>query len=207
MNCLRFSGSALAGDVLGRDGRAADDEQVDAGVDDGLRRAAAVRCGDRAPATVTPAVADLARAARRSARAGSARRRSPAAARSRSAASSAGDLGEQRRRVVVAGPQALEVEHAAGRRAGRARSRSPATSTESIGAAMHRDARTGRRRSARRPRPPRGRGCAGSGTIAMSSKRVGARGRACPGRSRSRRHACGGYPVGSGRVPRGQRLE
>ena len=35
MNRLRLSGSAPARDVLGRDGRAADDEEVDAGLDDG----------------------------------------------------------------------------------------------------------------------------------------------------------------------------
>ncbi len=59
MNCLRFSGSAAAGDVLGGHRGAADDEQVDAGVDDGLAQNCAVRCGDSAAATVTPGVAHL----------------------------------------------------------------------------------------------------------------------------------------------------
>ena len=36
MNFLRLSGSTVLRDVLGGDRRAADDEEVDAGVDDGL---------------------------------------------------------------------------------------------------------------------------------------------------------------------------
>ena len=58
MNCFRLSGSALPDDVLGRDRGAADDEEVDPGVDDGLAYAW-VFCGDSAPAAGTPALADL----------------------------------------------------------------------------------------------------------------------------------------------------
>ena len=73
-----------------------------------------------------------------------------------------GDLLEQRLGVLVAGPQALEVEHAdaaepadldgGGRADDAVHGRAPSAA-----------GRSGRRRSPRRCRRPRGRGCAGSG--------------------------------------------
>ena len=155
---------ALGGDVLGGDDRALDDQQVDAGVEDRrgqLQRCAAAR---RGRPSVTPASRiSLIRSADqvRLDRLGvdllqqRHRRAPPAPAPSRS-------LPVDRRRVLVAGPQALGVEHAeaAGLADGDRRRRAD----DGVGrAGDQRDARTGRRRSARRSRRRRRRGCAGTG--------------------------------------------
>ena len=109
MNRLRFSGSARPGHVLGRHRGAADDEQVDPGVDDGLPQLLGALRGERAGHGDTR-VADLAQPlgdqlgldllAVDLLHPGRRQRRVEG-----------GDLGEQRGRVLVAGPQPLEVEH------------------------------------------------------------------------------------------------
>ena len=110
MNSLRFSGSDWLRDVLGGDRRAADDEHVDAGVDDGLdvllgalRRE---RAGDGDPggAHLLEPLGDQLGLDRLGVDllhpAGGLGAREP------------GDLLQQAGRVVVPRPEALEVEHA-----------------------------------------------------------------------------------------------
>ena len=101
-----------AGDVLGGHRRAADDEQVDAGVDHRLPELLRCAAGTERAGHGDAGVADLRDPLRRSARAGSARRRSPASAGWRRPASSAAISASSGCRVLVAGPEALEVEHA-----------------------------------------------------------------------------------------------
>ena len=109
MKRLRFSGSARPGHVLGRHRGAADDEQVDPGIDDGLPqllgalRGEGAGDGDAGGADLAQPLGDelgldllavdLLHAGGRQGRV------------------EGGDLGEQRGGVLVAGPQPLEVEH------------------------------------------------------------------------------------------------
>ena len=142
-----------------------------------------VRCGESAPATVTPAARiSRSRWVMRSARTGAAvELLHPGGG---DGAVEPGDLREQGLGVLVAGPQALEVEHAdAAHLAERDRGRGAHDGVHRCG---ERPAgRSGRRRSASRPRPPPGRACAGR---ARRRRRRRSRRavRACHGRSRSR---------------------
>ena len=110
MNSLRFSGSACAGDVLGGHRRAADHEHVAAGVDDrlgellGALRRQRPGDGDAGLAHLLEPGGDqlgLDRLGVDLLQPGGGPR-----------AVELGDLGEQVARVVVPGPEALEVEHA-----------------------------------------------------------------------------------------------
>jgi hypothetical protein len=109
MNCLRFSGSACPRRAR-RHRRAADDEQVHAGVDDGLPQLRGSlgrerrRDGDARRADLADACGDELRADRL----GVELLHPPGRGR----VVERGDLVEQRRGVVVARPEALEVEHA-----------------------------------------------------------------------------------------------
>ena len=111
MNCLRFSGVRSDGDVLGRDRGPPDDEEVDPGVDHRLGVRLGVlrrqRAGRRHPglADLGDPLADQLRLDRLGVdllhRPGGLHR-----------VLDRDDLLQQRLRVVVPGPQALEVEHA-----------------------------------------------------------------------------------------------
>ena len=181
MNCFRFSGSCDAGDVLRRDRRTADDEDVHARVDDGLGELGRALRGERGGgdharvAHLLDALPDqllldggrvdlleaagrgLARPARRSRRA--------AAAGPRTA--STGLRGSARR----------------GRPARRCGSRWPGRRPSPWGR-PGRAARSGRRRSARRSRPPSGPAYGGWGRRRCRRRRTPG-GRACRARSRS----------------------
>ncbi len=196
MKRLRLSGSARPGDVLGRHGRAADDEEVDPGIHDGLPqllgalRGEGAGDGDAGGADLAQPLGDevgLDLLAVDLLHAGGRQHRVEG-----------GDLGEQRGGVLVAGPQALEVEHRQAaelaERDGGLRATSPSPSgRRSPGC------RSGRRRSASRPTPPRGRAC-GATARWRCRRRNRPGGRACHGRSRSRSP---GHPI-DGRTSRRQ---
>ena len=109
MNCLRFSGSAMPGDVLGRDRGAADHEDVGPGVEDGLvvadgplRRQPCRRRHPGGPDLLDPppdqVILD---------RLGIDLLQPPGGR----VVIEVGDFGEQRLWVVEPGPETLEVEH------------------------------------------------------------------------------------------------
>ncbi len=182
MNRLRFSGSARP-DTCSADTVVPRMTNRSTPASTTVFHSCWVRCGVRAPATVTPAArisrsrsvtssgwivraVDLLHAGRRQHRV------------------ERGDLGEQRGRGPRSGSTAPRGRAPAGHRAGRARWRSAGTSPSPSGPRSP-AGRSGRRRSASRPRPPRGRAC-GARARWRCRRRNRPGGRACRVRSRSR---------------------
>ena len=189
MNSLRFSGSSVVDTCSAETMVPWMTRMSTPGVEDHRGQRQGVLRGDphrhRAAAG-----AQLAGPARRSAPGGSARRTPPAAAWWRGASSSRpASSSRTLRRVLVPGPQALDVEHAEAAEPAEPRPPWPGSSWRRTGAPTQRDARTGTRRAARRSTRRRRPGCGGSAR--WRCRPGGSRAaRSCPARSRPR-HAWG----------------